>query len=135
VACLLSHADHFLLLRRSRRVGSDRGRWHCVTGFCEPGVDPLEQAVREVREETGMPLEDVHLLRRAPLRLEGQDGAWTVHAFHFACSSSRVVLNWENDDAVWLCDPGASGLSMVPWLDVVHRTLTDTRRPALCDVR
>ena len=94
VACLLSHEDRYLLLKRSRRVGSDRGCWHCVTGFCEPGVDPLEQAVREVHEETGMPPEDVRLLRRAPLRLDGRDGEWTVHAFHFACSRSRVRLNW-----------------------------------------
>ena len=132
VACLLSHEDRYLLLKRSRQVGSDRGRWHCVTGFCEPGVDPLEQAVREVHEETGMPPDDVRLLRRTPLRLEGDDGAWTVHAFHFACSSSRVRLNWENDDAVWLCDPGTSGLPTVPWLADVHQNLTETRELALC---
>lgn len=132
VACLLSHADRFLLLKRSSRVGSDRGRWHCVTGYCEPGVDPLEQAIREVHEETGIASSDVRLLRRTPIRLAGPDGAWTVHAFHFACSSSRISLNWEHDEAVWLSDPGASGLPTVPWLDAVHRTLTDGRELARC---
>ena len=133
VACLLSHADRFLLLKRSHRVGSDRGRWHCVTGFCEPGVDPLEQAIREVHEETGIAPSDVRLLRRTVIRLAGPDGAWTVHTFHFACSSSRISLNWENDEAVWLADPGTSGLPTVPWLDAVHRTLTDGRELAPCD--
>ena len=132
VACLVSHQDRYLLLKRSRRVGSDRGRWHCVTGFCEPGVDPLDQAVREVHEETGMPPDYLRLLHRAPLHLHGGDGAWTVHAFHFDCSSSRVRLNWENDDAVWLRDPGASGLPTVSWLDAVHRGLTRTGERALC---
>ena len=133
VACLLSHDDRQLLLRRSRHVGSDRGRWHCVTGFCDPGVDPLEQAVREVHEETGMPPGSVRLLRRTSLLLMGEDGPWTVHAFHFACSSSRVRLNWENDDAVWLSDVAGSGLPTVPWLDAVHRTLLETRELELCD--
>ena len=133
VACLLSHDDRFLLLKRSHRVGSDRGRWHCVTGFCEPGVDPLEQAICEVHEETGIAASDLRLLRRTPIRLVGSDGAWTVHAFHFACSSSRISLNWEHDEAVWLSDPGTTALPTVEWLDAVHRTLTDERELARCD--
>lgn len=133
VACLLSHGDRYLLLKRSRRVGSDRGRWHCVTGFCEPGVEPMEQAVREVQEETGMPPHLVQLVRRLPLRLQGDDGTWTVHAFHFDCATDDVVLNWENDDARWLSDPAASGLRTVSWLDTVHRSLTETPELALCE--
>ena len=133
VACLLSHDDRYLLLKRSREVSSDRGQWHCVTGFCEPGVDPVEQAVREVQEETGMPRHLVQLVRRIPLRLPGDDGTWTVHAFHFDCATDDVTLNWENDEAMWLSDPAASGLETVPWLDIVHRSLTETPELALCD--
>lgn len=123
VACLLSFDDQYLLLRRSEDVGSDRGRWHCVTGFCEPGVDPMEQAVREVQEETGMAPSSLRLVRRVPLHLDGGGDTWTVHAFHFACETDEVSLNWEHDQARWLSAPGDSGLRTVPWLDTVHRSL------------
>jgi 8-oxo-dGTP pyrophosphatase MutT (NUDIX family) len=132
VACVLSHRQRFLLLRRSRQVGSDRGLWHCVTGFCETGTEPLDQARQEINEELGVPADRMQLVRQLPpMALRGQDGIWTVHAFHFECASNRVTLNWEHDEAIWLDDYAASGLQTVSWLDAVHDGLTTaTRRSA-----
>lgn len=45
---LLERADH-------------PGYWQSVTGSCEPGESPLQTALREVREETGLDAEK-HLL-------------------------------------------------------------------------
>src|SRR5262249_21058093 len=52
VTCLLLRTDQqetrMLLLRRSQRVGSYRGRWAGVSGFVEPNVSPDEQAYTEI---------------------------------------------------------------------------------------
>jgi len=46
----------YLLLKRTERDG---GFWQPVTGLIEPGESPADAALREVREETGVNLEDV----------------------------------------------------------------------------
>ena len=124
VACVLSHEEKFLLLRRSRLVGSDRGMWHCVTGHCPDGTDPWEQALVEIREETGLMRNQLQLHRRAaPLLLASRQGTWTVHAFHFESTSRRVTLNWEHDNALWTDRSDEAALPMVPWYDRVRSVL------------
>ena len=63
VAVLMFREGRLCLLRRSHAVGSDRGRWHCVTGFVDSGVDPDAQALIEVREETGLTASDLETWR------------------------------------------------------------------------
>lgn len=131
VACVLLHAGRVCLLRRSRSVGSDQARWHCVTGFLPDAVDPLAQALSEIAEETGIQPEAVRLVRRAPpFELIAVDGPWTVHPFLFAVDSSTICLNWENDAYRW-ADPGAlGGEATVPWLFDICLAL-DVRRLTL----
>jgi 8-oxo-dGTP pyrophosphatase MutT (NUDIX family) len=48
--------DKVLLVKRS-----DNGAWTPVTGIVEPGENPADCAVREVREETGASAQAVRL--------------------------------------------------------------------------
>jgi dihydroneopterin triphosphate diphosphatase len=50
----IRRGDEFLVLRRT-----DHGYWHAVAGGVEPGETPREAALRELREETGLVLDDV----------------------------------------------------------------------------
>jgi len=85
--------DEVLLLRRSERVGTYRGRWAGVSGYLE-ARSPLEQAYREIEEEVGLGRGDpstgsgqaVRLLAEGePLTVldETIDTRWTVHPFLF----------------------------------------------------
>ena len=57
-------------MRRSGRVGSYRGRWSAISGYLEDPT-PLAQARREIREETGLSEQAVHLVRAgAPLEAD-----------------------------------------------------------------
>ena len=122
VACVVQHEGRLLLLKRSQEVGSDRGRWHCVTGFCDLGTEPLEQAWQELEEETGLSRRAAYLRGRAtPLELMGGRGeVWTVHAFLFGTSDPEVTLNWEHDAARWADGSMLDRLDTVPWLDDIH---------------
>jgi ADP-ribose pyrophosphatase YjhB (NUDIX family) len=104
VTVFLRHEGKILLLRRSERVGSYRGRWAGVAGYLD--ADPLAQAMTEIGEETGLSAADVHLVGRG--RAVAVDDAelgrrWTVHPFLFdVAEPERVRLDWEHTEAAWV---------------------------------
>jgi 8-oxo-dGTP pyrophosphatase MutT (NUDIX family) len=124
VTCFLLRTDRgrdeILLVRRSERVRTYRGAWASISGYLEPGVTALEQAYTELREETGLAREDVHLLRAGePLSFEdtalGQ--AWTVHPFLFAVSApERIQTDWEATAHQWIAPSALAALPTVPKL-------------------
>lgn len=119
VACFLRYEDKICLLKRSVAVGSSPGRWHCVTGFLEPGVLPLEQAMTEIAEETGLMEGTVRLVGAPePLRIErpAQGWVWVVYPFLFEAGSPELQLDWEHDEYRWI-DPSELATSdCVPWI-------------------
>jgi len=123
VAVLLTHRGRLCLLRRSRLVGSDRGRWHCVTGFAEEGVDPARQALVELAEETGLGPDELRSFEAGPvLELpDGRSGSWRVSVYRAEARRDRLTLNWEHDDACWVPWPAAADdeRELVPWLAAV----------------
>lgn len=106
-----------LLLRRSEAVGSFRGRWAGVSGFLEDPT-PEGQAIRELREETGLDLGSTGPVATGPL-VYARDGPriWTVHPFRFRIDRGEVRLDWEHTEFEWV-DPGEiARRPTVPHLD------------------
>jgi 8-oxo-dGTP pyrophosphatase MutT (NUDIX family) len=102
--------DELLILRRSGRVRTYRGRWAGVSGYLED--EPEKQARRELREETGLSSGDVQLLRTGePLTFEDPelDTRWTVLPFLFRVRpGAAIAIDWEHTEARWV-RPGALG--------------------------
>lgn len=117
VACVLHSDGQVCLIQRSESVSSDPGKWHCVTGYLPPGRSPLETALAEIREETGLQSHQMRLLDGPEtLQLKGDGKVWTVHVFHFEVYTVRLQLNWENSRYQWLTRDQVSSLDCVPWL-------------------
>ncbi len=117
--------DSILLLRRSDRVGTYRGRWAGVSGYLE-AASPLEQAYREIEEEVGLGRRDVRLLAEGETLIvpdENIDTRWTVHPFLFeALRPERLRLDWEHTESRWLKPEEMARLETVPGLvDVLAR--------------
>jgi 8-oxo-dGTP diphosphatase len=112
--------DRVLLLRRSERVRTYQGAWGGVSGYLEPGVEPLEQAYTEIHEEVGLPREAVRLLRTGePLefRDEGLGRSWRVHPFLFALdAAARIATDWETTEHTWAAPEELATLRTVPRL-------------------
>ena len=96
-----------LILKRSQKVGTNKGKWAAVSGFIERGEKPEETALKEIAEETGI----------ATARLEGRgetlrirDGmyVWTIYPFLFEVGEERVMLDWEHTECAWV-DPAELG--------------------------
>ena len=114
---ILLHGDRILILKRSAAVGSFQHHWSGVSGFVEPGEEPLETSQREVEEETGIPRASLELLARAPPRcVEKPDKTFEVHSFLYRCAIERVRLDWENDEFAWVVPESLRDYRTVPWL-------------------
>jgi 8-oxo-dGTP pyrophosphatase MutT (NUDIX family) len=138
VTCFLlrrgEESDRVLLLRRSERVGTYRGRWAAVSGYLDPSAGSgqgraLEQAYREIEEETGLGRSDVRLLAEGtPLAVpdEALDTRWLVHPFLFeALRPDAIRLDWEHEESRWLKPEDAAGMETVPGLaEVLARVYT-----------
>ena len=110
VSCFLLRKDmdspRLLIVQRSSRVGSYNARWAGISGFIEAGVTPEEQAFTEIREETGLQGQQVHMLKRGKV-IEYQDASigrhWYIHPFLFEVSApDAIALDWEAEKMRWI---------------------------------
>ena len=54
VCALVRREDRILGMKRSKTKDAAPDIWEAVSGRLEPGEDPLEGVIREIREETGL---------------------------------------------------------------------------------
>ncbi|MGQ0798415.1 MAG: aconitase X swivel domain-containing protein [Methanobacteriota archaeon] len=127
VTAILRNRGRILLVRRSERVGSLRGKWSGISGYLEGSEDPRDRAVKEIREETG--------IRGARFRGAGQplasrDGstAYVVHPFLFDAPGRTVRLDWENEEYRWVRPEEIEGFATVPRLPDVIRGAIEASR-------
>jgi 8-oxo-dGTP pyrophosphatase MutT (NUDIX family) len=119
VTAFLRHEGKILLLRRSDRVGTYRGRWAGISGYLEDPT-PLDQALREIREETGLASEQVVLAGvGSPLEIPAPElgRCWIVHPFLFdVMAAAAIQLDWEHCEMVWVVPEALADYATVPGL-------------------
>jgi len=118
VTCFLESDGRVLLLRRSDRVGTYRGKWSAVSGYLEG--DPEKQAFTEIKEETGLHGRELLLAGKGGV-LTIDDTAigirWLVHPFLFhVADPRRVRTDWENIEALWVLPAEIGQYDTVPGL-------------------
>ena len=121
VAAIVAHRGQICLLRRSQRVSSDRGLWHCITGYLDPECDPVHQTSLEIFEETGLTAGDLLEVRRGPeLTLtDAKQRAWRVIPYWVEVARLDIQLNWENDSYRWIGSSHRLPTGTVSWLPSV----------------
>lgn len=121
-AVVLEWRGRVALLRRSQETSHDGGKWHCITGYVEVGVEPRDQAITEIFEETELQAKDLLEIREGPvLSLRDDAGqSWLIHTFAALSSEKRLHLNWEHDAFRWVAPGKTKRFSnRVSWLDEV----------------
>lgn len=126
VTCFLRSGGRILLVKRSGRVGSYPGRWAGISGYVERTPD--EQALKEIREETGLDESDVKLVKKGePMEVldEKLGVKWLVHPYLFeVCAPSKIKLDWENVEMRWVAPEEVGNYSTVPKLkEALERVL------------
>ena len=133
VSCFLLRTDmdqpRILIVQRSQRVGSYNARWAGISGFLESGVTPDEQAYTEIREETGLQGEQIHMLKRGKV-IEYQDASigrhWYIHPFLFqVLTPDAIALDWEATGMRWIVPSEIQALETVPKLDEAYKSAAE----------
>jgi 8-oxo-dGTP pyrophosphatase MutT (NUDIX family) len=129
VTCILEHDGKILILKRSDRVGTYRGLWGGVAGYIEELEDPYEAAVREIREEVGINIDDAALVKKGNTiefsdTYDGKRYDWVIYPFLFHIESKELVqYDWEHEENRWIYPAELKKFAIVPGLDDVVRQL------------
>ncbi|MFB6347237.1 MAG: NUDIX domain-containing protein [bacterium] len=126
VTAFLRREDGAILLaRRSDEVKTYNQRWAAISGYLET-TDPLLQAEREVREETGLNRDQFELARKGyPLAVDddSNDKSWRVHPFCFALGEPvpEITIDREHTTFRWYQPDEIEDLSTVPALQLAWK--------------
>jgi 8-oxo-dGTP pyrophosphatase MutT (NUDIX family) len=135
VTAFIEYRGKVLLLRRSQRVKSMKGKWAGVSGYIEAYERPLVRAFKEIEEETGLTHKNVRILKEGrPLEASDDERPdtmlWVVHPFYFRTNSNAVNLDWEHDQYRWVNPNEIENLATVPRLkealDRVYPGISDS---------
>ena len=130
VTCVIRHEGRILLLKRSDRVGTHRGKWACVSGYVEEGDIISRRAAREVEEETGLSSSDVKMEKEgSPVKFfdDAEGKTWTVHPFLFRSNTDAIKIDWEHTEYRWIKPPDIGHYDTVPKLKEVVESLIPLR--------
>jgi 8-oxo-dGTP pyrophosphatase MutT (NUDIX family) len=98
---VIDPAWRVLVLRRGLDTRCP-GSWETVHGHIEPGERPEQAAVREVREETGLPIERLYNVTVQPFYLHGMGAVQLAVVFAAFVPAAPVHLGPEHGDFAWL---------------------------------
>jgi translation initiation factor 2B subunit (eIF-2B alpha/beta/delta family)/8-oxo-dGTP pyrophosphatase MutT (NUDIX family) len=122
VTAFLIADKKILLLRRSEKVGTHKGKWAAVSGYLEGSEDPLRRAQIEIQEELSLSPEYIRLVREGEvLRAydEQTKAVWIVHPFLFETRSNTITLDWENAECKWIHPDELRSYETVPKLEEI----------------
>ncbi|PYP42358.1 MAG: NUDIX hydrolase [Gemmatimonadetes bacterium] len=119
-------ALELLCLRRGPHRRSP-GSWEAVHGHIDDGETPVETALRELGEETGLSAERLYNLSRVEMFYRHSTSQIVlVPVFAaFTAAPARVRLSDEHDDSEWLRPEAAK--ARVSW-PRIRREITDAVR-------
>jgi hypothetical protein len=113
VTCGMRRQGKILLLKRSQKVGTNKGKWAAVSGFIERGESPEETALKEVKEETGITTARL-VARGEALRIRDGIYLWSIYPFLLEAGDEEVVLDWEHTECKWVGVDELAGYDTVP---------------------
>ncbi|MCB0324895.1 MAG: 8-oxo-dGTP diphosphatase [Bdellovibrionales bacterium] len=121
--CYVRSNGRTLMLERGKRPGDiHQGKWNGLGGKLDPGETPEECVIREVREESGLTIEEPRLrgILTFPAFKDGED--WYVFVFtaeHFEgevteCAEGRLA--WIADEELLTLPLWEGDHFFLPWL-------------------
>lgn len=123
VSCFIKKNGKILILKRSRKVGTYRGKWATVSGYIEDWERDDETAIKEIKEEIGVSEDDVEFIRKAkPVEVKDKEGEWVIHPYLFRLKIDKIRIDWEHDEYKWIDPVNVKNYETAPML---KETLND----------
>jgi 8-oxo-dGTP diphosphatase len=121
VTVFIEYRGKILLLQRSQKVKTMKGKWAGVSGYIEKSEEPIRRAITEIKEETGFTDENIKFLEegkalKAADNVRPNNITWVVHPFYFRSNTDDVQLDWEHDAYKWIHPSELEKFDTVPRL-------------------
>ena len=110
-----------LLVKRSQKVGFYPGYWQGVAGFVVKGESFQKTALREIKEELGLPAKNLRYIKISKSRLcvsNNYDRRWRMRWLLFDSVKVKIKLDWEAVDCRWIWPREIFKYKFVPYLNV-----------------
>ncbi|HEX9879600.1 MAG TPA: NUDIX domain-containing protein [Candidatus Binatia bacterium] len=121
VTCFVKFQGKILLLKRSDRVRTYRGKWSAVAGYLDEPVSIRAKALKELEEELEIPPSEVVRVRTAPpyefFDPEAKK-SWLVHPVLVEVRRKpEIKLDWEHTEWRWILPHEMARYDTVPKLE------------------
>ena len=121
LTCFVECKGRILLLKRSSKVRSYRGKWCGVAGFIDQ-AKPVEEIIhQELKVELGLSPQDVTSMNMGqPYDFEdvALQRRWRIHpVFVRLQGTPRIDIDWEHTDFEWIRPEDLGDYDTVPMLE------------------
>lgn len=132
VTSFLMHEGKVLILKRSEKVSTFKGKWAGISGRIEEGESDLEAAYREIKEELGIEREQLEFVSRGELLKVVGERVWIVHPFLFRAKTQQIKIDWEHTEYRWIRPEDLERYDTVAKLkEALESVLSSQKKPSL----
>jgi mutator protein MutT len=115
---IVNDNNELLMLRRSDKTSRAHG-WDFAGGGVDKGENPLEAAIRESLEETGLTIDNIRILSTSHGYTDGGEYVMIGYAAH--ATTDKVQLSWEHEAYEWMAIEEVKRIELPP----PHRHIVD----------
>ena len=118
----IKYKDKILLLKRSNKVGTYKGKWNTVTGYIDEPKPLIEKIIEEISDELG--ITEANILSYSfgePFEFEDTKikKTWIVHPAKVELKKNPdIKLDWEHSKYKWIKPEELKKFNIVPNLDL-----------------
>ena len=118
INCAVICKGKVLLLKRSRKVRSYKGKWNTIGGYIDDAKSVRQKAIEEIKEELGIEkrnLKRIKILKSFSAADKKIKKIWIV--FHVLAELKRmkkIKLDWEHTSCKWVMPEEIKRLNTIP---------------------
>jgi len=121
VTLVVKHKEEYLLMKRSQKVNTYKGKWGNVGGYIDQLRPAKEIALQELREEIGITEEQISSIKRGnPSEYFDRkiNMTWIVFPFLIELEERpEIKLDWEHEEFRWIKPEEIKNFDIVPDID------------------
>jgi isopentenyldiphosphate isomerase len=121
ITVFIKHKDRILLLKRSDKVLTYKGKWNSVAGYLDELKPIREKIEEEIREELGITEDIIHLIKMGEayeFRDDKIGKTWIVFPIMVELKNEpEIKLDWEHTEYKWIKPDELENFDTVPHLN------------------
>ncbi|NCC70594.1 NUDIX hydrolase [bacterium] len=134
VHTIITKHGELLIIKRSKNNFFLSEEWDTPGGTLKDGENPIDGAIREVKEETGLNITNLVLFSFNSIVDKNKDKQFITLIFLAECigNSKKIILNKkEHDDFRWINLNQTKNFKTVFWLSECLNTIREKKHPMI----